>query len=370
MIKTPPRRTAMAAIAGCLIGSAIMANAEQPSEPDAQAIADLTAERAEQPVELGAVRWMRDFEAATQHADNVDRPMLVLFDEVPGCHTCVRYGDVVLSHPLIVEAAESLFVPVAVYNNVDGDDRDVLDSFNEPTWNNPVVRIIDHDRTPRAPRLNGDYTVHGLAHTMVTALEAPPQYLQHLAAAHAYVGKPTDTATFAMHCFWDGEARLATIDGVVASAVGFLDGHEVVEVEFIPEVVSYERLLNEAIRLECAHHVYARTDAQYDAAIERIGRNVKRSDEPITRSEKDELYRVRHSTYRGVPMTWRQAAYVNAAISDGAIPDEHLSPRQRAMHLQQWRYKNVKWPVRAGDDANIVDGWNEAVGMLVEMPGQ
>ena len=35
-----------------------------------------------------------------------------------------------------------------------------------------------------------------------------------------------------MHCFWEGEARLGSIDGVLATRAGFIDGREVVEVTY------------------------------------------------------------------------------------------------------------------------------------------
>ena len=70
----------------------------------------------------------------------------------------------------------------------------------------------------------------------------------------------TAKATFGAGCFWGVEAALAAIPGVTATAVGFeggtlpepsyksvctdLTGHaEVVELDFDPAVVSYERLL-------------------------------------------------------------------------------------------------------------------------------
>ncbi|XAL99693.1 hypothetical protein OT109_19205 [Phycisphaeraceae bacterium D3-23] len=44
-----------------------------------------------------------------------------------------------MSHPLIVEAAEDLFVPVAIHNNKDGHDGEVRERFDEPAWNYPVA---------------------------------------------------------------------------------------------------------------------------------------------------------------------------------------------------------------------------------------
>lgn len=58
-----------------------------------------------QPVELGRVAWMRDFEAAAVEADRTGSPLLILFQEVPGCATCRNFGKGPLSHPLVVDAA-------------------------------------------------------------------------------------------------------------------------------------------------------------------------------------------------------------------------------------------------------------------------
>ena len=78
------------------------------------------------PIELGQVNWLRDFDSAIKQAKNQDKPIFILFQEVPGCATCRNYGQNVLSHPLIVEAIESLFVPLAIYNNKRGKDAEVL----------------------------------------------------------------------------------------------------------------------------------------------------------------------------------------------------------------------------------------------------
>lgn len=40
--------------------------------------------RVEQAVELGQVRWRRDFDAALTEAKAAEKPVLILFQEVPG----------------------------------------------------------------------------------------------------------------------------------------------------------------------------------------------------------------------------------------------------------------------------------------------
>jgi len=52
--------------------------------PMAAAIAVSAAFAGEQPQELGTIHWKRDFAAAQKAAKQADRPLLVLFDEVPG----------------------------------------------------------------------------------------------------------------------------------------------------------------------------------------------------------------------------------------------------------------------------------------------
>ena len=76
----------------------------------------------------------------------------------------------------------------------------------------------------------------------------------------------TEKATFGAGCFWGVEAAFAAIEGVTATAVGYeggsLDrptykdvctdqtGHaEVVEVDFDPEKVSYEHLLDRFFKM-------------------------------------------------------------------------------------------------------------------------
>jgi len=146
-----------------VFGSAILGMLSLPS-------AGSWAEAA-RPRELGDVAWIRDHDAARAESKASGRPLLILFDEVPGCERCVSYGETVLSDEALVQAIEAAFVPLAIYNNRGGADRATLEAYGEPAWNNPVVRIVDADGRALAPRHAGDYTVRGLARRMATALE-------------------------------------------------------------------------------------------------------------------------------------------------------------------------------------------------------
>ena len=78
----------------------------------------------------------------------------------------------------------------------------MLASFDEPTWNNPVVRIIDPDRTLIVPRINGDWTLGTLAHQLAEALKKRqkpvPEYLKLLAQEEVAQKRGVETAIFGM----------------------------------------------------------------------------------------------------------------------------------------------------------------------------
>jgi hypothetical protein len=309
--------------------------------------------------ELGDIHWMRDFDKAVARARAEKKPLLVLFQEVPGCATCQNYGQGPLSHPLIVEAAETLFVPVAVFNNKPGADETVLKSFKEPAWNNPVVRIIDADRKPLSPRIADQYSTAALAAGMIGALrDAPdgvPEWLQIVGEEEASRTRGVERATFAMHCFWEGEQRLGAVRGVVATTAGFHGGAEVVEVEFDPAIVTFDALLRSAMEQDCATHVVARSNAQ-KAIAEKAGRKTVRDDKPI-RPDKEPKYHLGRTPMRFVPMTAMQAMRVNAAIHKDKDPAAlYLSPRQRAMLRAIASQPMQDWPERF-NDADFAGAW-------------
>jgi hypothetical protein len=113
----------------CLL-SLLSCTAFYPSETSAR------QEPPDNPVEIGLVRWQRDFPAAIIEAGRTGKPVFLLFQEVPGCIGCRTFGSEVLSHPLLVESIEDNFIPVLAYNNRSGGmDAELLARFDEPAWN-------------------------------------------------------------------------------------------------------------------------------------------------------------------------------------------------------------------------------------------
>jgi len=284
------------------------------------------------PRELGSVDWLRDHDAALTRARSSGHPVFALFQEVPGCQSCVGFGDRVLRHPLLVEAIETEFVPLAIYDNRGGADAAVLARYDEPSWNETVVRFLDAEGEDLLPREVGVRQPGAIARRMIAALEAAdravPAYLR--AAVDELGPHPVARATFAMHCFWSGEACLGRIPGLLSSRAGFLDGREVVEVSFDAGSLSYEALLREARERGCSEAVYVHTRAQEGAARAVFGERVTRtSGYADSAPRRDQKRSLRATRLRDVELTPRQAMRANAAIAAGRSPLPLLSPRQR-----------------------------------------
>ncbi len=284
-----------------------------------------------QPEEFGAVHWTRDLDAALATSKQTGKPVFLLFTEVPGCSTVRGFANGALRHPLLVEAIEDEFVPVVVRNNVGGKERAILDSFGEPTWNNPVVRFLDADRHDLIPRYATGWTPQGLAESMIAALgKADRQVPAYLKRLHLELSADTDRTMFSMYCFWTGEVKLAGLPGVVSTRPGFANGHEVVEVTWDRKQTTASKLLAQAAKANAATGVIAGDAVVRKEAAKHFG-DVSAPRSPMTYSEKDDKYQIRNRALGRVPMTAAQATAVNrAAVTAGLSVDEILSPRQLA----------------------------------------
>ncbi|MFK7773023.1 MAG: VPGUxxT family thioredoxin-like (seleno)protein, type 2 [Saprospiraceae bacterium] len=310
--------------------------------------------------ELGKVVWERDFEKGLAKSKAESKPVFLLFQEVPGCSTCRNYGNNVLSHPQIVEAIETLFIPVAIFNNKKGKDAAVLKMYNEPSWNNPVVRIVDAEKKNIVNRVSGNYSALGIVHAMVFALQNEekeiPTYLELLKQSLEAEVSGTETATFSMYCFWTGEKKLGNVDGVLETQPGFMNGQEVVEVKYNPVLISYENLVKEAKQASCASHVYTEDQNQTTVAEKVVGKNGATKKSKF-RLDKEPKYYLSKSVYRYVPMTPFQATKVNVKIGNGQSPDEYLSPRQ--LELLSLIKKNPKKKWKNAINVDLLKAWEK-----------
>ncbi|MBX2829152.1 MAG: thioredoxin family protein [Flavobacteriaceae bacterium] len=285
--------------------------------------------------ELGRVSWHRDFETALALAKKEGKPVLILFQEVPGCATCRNYGHNVLSHPLMTEAIENEFIPLAIFNNKGGKDRKILNKYKEPSWNNPVVRIVNEKGDNIVRRVASDYSAKGLYNAMIKALEnygnPIPEYVKIL-------GKELTTTTdhnlqekhFRMYCFWTGEKKLGSQEGVLATQAGFMDRSEVVRVIYDADRISEEALAS-----------YAKANEMYPIAKTQF-----------QWSERDEDYFIQHSRFKHIPLTEVQKTKINSALGLKQNPQQYLSPKQ----LQWFKHPKTKESVF---DKDFFESWKK-----------
>ena len=221
-----------------------------------------------------------------------------------------------------------------MYNNRDGDDAAALKRFGEPAWNNPVVRFFAPDGRELLQRRDGIWDASRIAARMVAALQSAerrvPAYLT-LAADEVSAWR-AERATFAMHCFWQGEAALGGLEGVLDTRVGWLEGREVVEVHYLPQRLAYDKLLERALAFDCAQRVYAHSDVQLSAAQKHVGERAVRTDD-VARDARasDRKWHLQRSALRWLPLTPTQAARINSDLAAGRDALRWLSARQHQL---------------------------------------
>lgn len=262
--------------------------------------------------ELGKVHWYRSYDKALEVASQENKEVLLLFQEVPGCSTCRNYGHNVLSHPLMVEAIEDLFVPLAIFNNKGGKDREVLNKYNEPSWNNPVVRIVDQRGADVVTRIGNDYSAITLYRRMKEALlkkgKTLPEYFTLLEGELAInVNSNLKEKCYKMYCFWTGEKQFGKLDGVLSTKSGFSNHAEVVKVTYDPAKISEKSLDS-----------YANQNSSYlvdNSNDYRLAKN-------------DLHYYLKHTSYRFLPLTEVQKTKINSALGYRKPTEKYLSPQQ------------------------------------------
>jgi hypothetical protein len=270
------------------------------------------------PVELGKVSWLRDFDTAVSRSKINNLPIFILFQEVPGCGNCTQFGNTILSHPLVVETIETCFIPLCIYNNNSGKDAEILKKFNEPSWNNPVVRIIDYRCKDIVKRQSEYFQNHKIVKAMIEALEASnttiPLYLEIL---HREWSAQLDEAYLSMFCFWKGEREISQIEGVVGTQAGYMHGKEVVKVTFDKSITDINSIAKKAKKVGCADEIYGSL-AQGNI------------DKPIGhyRIDEEDKYYLSKSPLKAIPMTPLQKSLVNSSIANQKDPTIYLSPRQ------------------------------------------
>lgn len=267
----------------------------------------------DQSIELGNVQWYRNYDDAIALGKKEKKDIVILFQEVPGCVTCRNYGHNVLSHPLMVEALENSFIPLAIFNNKGGSDKKILEKFDEPSWNNPVVRIIDVNGNDIVKRISHDYSATTLIKRLKEALTVrkvqTPSYID-LLEQELVALQQTNTikeTTYSMYCFWTGEKKLGKINGVIDVESGFANNKEVVKVKYNNTLISKFQL-----------DEYAKK--QDFKSITNV--------ENYKTATSDVHYYLQHSIYKYLPLSKVQQVKINSALDNKQSVKKYLSPKQ------------------------------------------
>jgi hypothetical protein len=265
-----------------------------------------------QNVELGKVTWLRDYDEALQKSSATGKPVLLFFQEIPGCSTCVNYGRDVLSHPLMVEAIENEFIPLAIFNNRPGKDAGILKQYNEPSWNNPVTYFVDAKGIDIIPKLANSYHPLSMYRKMVEVIQKVqgkiPRYLETLGDDLKLNYGHTEETIYETPCFWSGETSLAQHPAVITTLSGWIHGKEVVKVHYDPEKGILKDLNNYAFEQR-----FFLID-NHEAFVE----------------DKNPQYYLKQSNFSFLPLSIAQRTKINHAIPYKLNPEEYLSPKQNS----------------------------------------
>jgi hypothetical protein len=259
--------------------------------------------------ELGGVAWLRDYDRALALAAEQGKPILLLFQEVPGRSTCVRFGQDVLTHPLMVELIADQFVAAAIFNNHPGADAEILRRYGEPSWNNPVMRFLGPDGVELLPKLADHYDAPGLYEKITAVLdklgEDVPGYFRLMGRDLLVEYGLSKSVTYTTPCFWSGETSLAQHPAVITTDAGWVNGEEVVQVHFDPREGSRSDL-----------DAYA--GAEGFKPIESGGFELDREPQ----------FYLRKNAARHLPLTPAQRTRINLAVPYHGPLADLLSPQQ------------------------------------------
>lgn len=267
-----------------------------------------------QQIELGKVKWLRNYNRALAESKVNDKPVLLFFQEIPGCSTCINFGRDVLSHPLMVEFIENEFIPLAILNNIPGRDSEILALYNEPSWNNPVAHFINDKGKDIIPKLADNYQPLSMYNKMVQVLKQLgkpiPGYAALLGEDLKMEYGHSRCTIYETPCFWSGETSMALHPAVKYTEAGWINNSEVVKVLFDESQVSLTELnsyaTNEGFFIMDDHRGY-KTD------------------------EKPQYY-LSKSSFSYLPLSKAQRAQINVALPYSKQPANFLSSKQTALY--------------------------------------
>lgn len=224
------------------------------------------------------------------------------------------------------------------------------------------MRIVNAAGANVVERVSGNYSPLGVVQAIAEALgDKAPNYLNLLCEELTAEAQGVETATLSMYCFWTGEGQLGQLDGVVATEPGFMNGREVVQVKFNPNVLSFEQLVKTGNQANCADQVFTNNVNQKTVAEKTLGKNAVATTSNF-RLDDDRKYYLSKTIYRFVPMTSLQAARANALVGKGRSPNAVLSSKQIAFAKYVEAHSKKAWKSQIGEE--LKTAWEEVEAMI------
>jgi hypothetical protein len=244
----------------------------------------------------------------------------------------------IFSHPLVIEAAESLFVTVRMYPGAPAKSVRVLDQNG-----NDVVAGIDGNHV----------SVGNIVSLMTCALKAlqivVPTYLLLLdqeekgkarQSSDGTVQQICRLAVFGMSESHVGEVELGGQEGVLSTRTGYLGRQRVVQVSYDSTQVSYGSLLRFALNCLMVDAIYYSSNDERIAARVEVQR--KQGKCQILQlsgnilADFDSKHFLRQTVLRYVPLTDLQGMLANRLVAMGALNEATrlLSPRQGVIMMK------------------------------------
>ena len=135
-----------------------------------------------------------------------------------------------------------------------------------------------------------------------------------------------------------------------------MEGREVVEIEYNPEIIDYENLLVAANEARCADHVFVGDNTQSQEASKAIGEN-RVSETGKFRLDSEPKYYLSKTHYQYVPMTKMQQTKANVLVAQRKSPKAILSPRQ--IELANYFSSNTNLKLSSAIDKDLAVAWEK-----------
>lgn len=330
--------------------------------------------------ELGAITYHYScLEEAKCEANRTGKPILCFAIQIPGDQDV---GREIFSHPLVVEAAETLFVTVRTSTN-DQVTSNSMSSCRSSKRCRTEVRVLDNSGIDVVVGISDNLiSLASMMSLMVSGLNSLrqpiPTYVLlmeeeacgRLRYSSSGAAQRIDRqAVFGMEDSQIGEVECGDLEGVLATRVGYIGRQRVVQVTYDSSRLCYGNLTHFALQRKIADIIYYRTNDEKIAARMEVQRMEAKSDlvhhtsTCTIQPDVDPKHALRQTMLRYVPMTDLQATKANRLVAVGVFNEAMhlLSPRQGKILMTSMR-SATKRKFDDVVDVPIVRAWNRLSG--------